>query len=317
MGISILVPDVNWASRNLGKVTPTGNVPIQAIAILGDNAVLNMAQYDVNLFPVFTTQRNIVWSIVSGSQYADIDQTGKVTTKPGASSSPVTIRATSANNAEIWAEKNISVTTGTIVYYDWLESDGNSYIVIPGLYLIGGRIVSRVTYTTANGYIWGGMYQQGAGATKVGTYKQTAGPIGVVAGAQNYLGTSINPESGKIYRYDLTFSTTQGGTDAKLLLYDDSADTLLWSRTSNTNIYLNSDITLFCYSHNSGGAGTVLTPSNFSANKLYGFEMYNNIGEKIYDLKPVTFDGVPAVLDEISKRVFANSGEGTLTVGND
>lgn len=317
MGISIVVPGVDWSQKNLGKVTPTGNVPIQAIAIVGESNIVNSGQFLATLFPVFTTQRSVVWSITSGSEYATISQDGLVAGKPGAIAASVTIRATSASNNAIWAEKTISVTTGTITYYDWLQSDGSAYILIPGRYLIGGRIVSRHTYTTANGYPWGGMYTSGAGATKVGTYKRTAGDIGVVAGAANYIGTSVNPVAGKIYRYDLTFSTTQSGQDAKLRIYDDVAGTQLWSRTSNTNIYLNSDITLFCFSANSGGAGTPITTSNPSANKLYGFEMYDAGGNKIMDLKMVTFDGVPGVLDDISKSFYANSGEGTLTAGND
>ena len=317
MGISILVPGVNWASNNLGRVTPTGNVPVQAIAIVGEDNIVNSGQFVANLFPVFTTQRGVTWSITDGSSYADIDQNGNVTGKPGAIASSVTIRATSSSNAEVWAEKTISVTTGDIVYYDYIQSDGNSYILIPGYYLLGGKIISRTTFTTANGYVWGGQHHQNAGATKVGAYKRNAGDIGVVGGAANYLATNITPAAGVIYRYEFTTSTTESGTNAVMRIYNESTGSQVWSRTSNTNVYLNSDISLFAYGYNESGKGSAYTPGNFSANKLYGFEIYDSNDTKLVDLKPVTMDGVPGVLDDVSKSFYANSGEGTLTAGND
>ena len=308
---------MDWSQRNLGKVTPTGDVPVQAIAIIGESNIVNSGQYLATLFPVFTTQRSVVWSITSGLEYATISQDGLVAGKPGAIAASVTIRATSASNNAIWAEKTISVTTGEIVYYDYIQSDGNSYILIPGYYLLGGKIISRTTFTTANGYVWGGQHHQNAGATKVGAYKRSAGDIGVVGGAANYIATSVTPAAGVIYRYEFTTCTTESGTNAILRLYNESTGSQVWSRTSNTNVYLNSDISLFAYGYNESGKGSPYTAANFSANKLYGFEIYDSNDTKLVDLKPITMDGVPGVLDDVSKAFYANSGEGTLTAGND
>lgn len=60
---------------------------------------------------VLDKYRGVTWSIVSGSDYASINQsTGEVTAKDGATSSVVVIRATSSYSAAIYAEKTVAVT---------------------------------------------------------------------------------------------------------------------------------------------------------------------------------------------------------------
>lgn len=114
MGIALIVPDISFADENLGKVTLTGNIPITGLSITGPDSAIGAA--DAATFvpaftPINTTQRGVQWSVVSGSNYASIDNsTGALSILSGASGAPVTIRVTSLDNNTIFAEKTISVT---------------------------------------------------------------------------------------------------------------------------------------------------------------------------------------------------------------
>lgn len=322
MGISILVPGVDWSQRNLGKVTPSGSIPLQAIQINGSPSLVGNGQYLATLFPSFTTERGIVWSITSGSTYATINQQGVVTALPGALNNSVVIRATSAVRPGIFAEKTISVTSGALVYYDYLESDGQCYMLIPGGWSYGedfpaGKIVVRHSFSTPGGYPWGSRYTLSAQAPKVGAYKQSAGAMGIVLGNGGYIGTGVTPVAGKIYRVEVTFSSSSNSSDGTASIYDDSNNSLEWSR-SGLNVYLNGDISLFVYGTNQAGAGTPFSYENteLSANKFAGLEIYDFDNTKIMDLKCVTLDNIPAVIDEVTSEMYFNLGNGTLTPGN-
>ena len=89
------------------------DIDITGLGILGPstvNDVSNTAQFQVTYSPSNTTQRSITWSVVSGSDYASIDETGLLTVKGGANGSTVKIRATSKENSSIYAEKTVTVT---------------------------------------------------------------------------------------------------------------------------------------------------------------------------------------------------------------
>ena len=89
------------------------DVELTGLAISGDSTVdndNNTAQFNVTYTPSNTTQRRVSWSIASGSSYASIDGNGKLTVLQGANGNTVKIRATSKENASIYAEKSIMVT---------------------------------------------------------------------------------------------------------------------------------------------------------------------------------------------------------------
>ena len=95
--------------------TMTGKtvVAITGLAVNGAATVDdsgNSSEYTVTYTPTGTTQRGVDWSIVGGSVYASIDQTGKLTVKSGAAASAVTVRATSVANSTVYAEKAVTVT---------------------------------------------------------------------------------------------------------------------------------------------------------------------------------------------------------------
>lgn len=99
-----------------GTVTKTVTLeeaPLTGLSIVGLSQFSDSATFSVRYTPsdVLAKYQGVTWSIVSGSAYASINQsTGEVTAKDGAASSVVVIRATSAYNTAIYAEKTISVT---------------------------------------------------------------------------------------------------------------------------------------------------------------------------------------------------------------
>ena len=108
MGKAIKLSNVDFSKTGLGTITFL--LPLQSLAIIGESSVSGAGRYSVVYTPAATYERSVVWSIVSGSEYASIDQTGLVTAIEGASENSVTIRATSTTHASIYAEKTISVT---------------------------------------------------------------------------------------------------------------------------------------------------------------------------------------------------------------
>ena len=93
--------------------TVIDKVDITGLGILGPstvNDVSNTAQFQVTYSPSNTTQRSITWSVVSGPDYASIDEKGLLTVKGGANGSTVKIRATSKDNSSVYAEKSVTVT---------------------------------------------------------------------------------------------------------------------------------------------------------------------------------------------------------------
>lgn len=113
MGIAIIVPNISFADANLGKVTLRDNVPITGLGIIGPSTVsgsINAAKYLPMFTPTNTSQRSVTWSIVSGSSYAIITDSGDLIVLSGADSSSVTIRVTSTIDQTIYADKVISVT---------------------------------------------------------------------------------------------------------------------------------------------------------------------------------------------------------------
>ena len=129
MGIAIIVKYADFSSNNIGKVTPTNIVELVSLSIVGPDSVEGDAHFEVAYSPKDTTQRGVIWSIESGSQYATIDpNTGILTVLQGADNSSVTIKVTSKVNASISAQKTVSVTFPRTLYWnDLLSTNQTQY----------------------------------------------------------------------------------------------------------------------------------------------------------------------------------------------
>lgn len=120
MGLAIIVPIVSFNDANLGKVTLSGNVPIRGLYInLEDSYTDELVALKCSYLPANTTQRDVVWSIKEGSEYASVS--GNVLTiLSGASNNDVVVKCTSSSNPNVTAEKTIKVTynSGDAPIYD-------------------------------------------------------------------------------------------------------------------------------------------------------------------------------------------------------
>lgn len=104
---------VSISEGTVTKTVALEEAPLTGLSIVGLSQFSDSAAFSVQYTPsdVLAKYRGVTWSIVSGSDYASINQSsGVVTAKDGASSSFVVIRATSSYNTAIYAEKTVAVT---------------------------------------------------------------------------------------------------------------------------------------------------------------------------------------------------------------
>lgn len=144
-GIAFVLSGCDFSAKNLGQVTFLEDADITGLNITGNDIVSGVTSvYGVTYLPLNTTQRGVVWSIISGSQYATIDtNTGVLTVLSGASLSAVTIKATSTIDNSITSTKSITVTYVEVPIL--LQS-----LTISGSDSIDGAIDGNTSQYTAN-----------------------------------------------------------------------------------------------------------------------------------------------------------------------
>lgn len=110
MGIAVFIPGIKFPETN-GKVTLAGDTPPASLQIISENSYTDFeAQLSVEYSPINTSLRGIAWSIVSGGEYATIDNYGRLSIKQGASSSSVVVKVASTADSSVFATKEITVT---------------------------------------------------------------------------------------------------------------------------------------------------------------------------------------------------------------
>ena len=139
-GMAIVIAGADFSQKSLGRITLLKDIDIEELRIDSKDTYTGMsAQLLVTCVPENTSQTDCKWSIVSGSQYATIDEsTGKLTILEGASSSEVTVKVVSLHNTKVYAQKTIVVTYAqTTEQLDGITDilinklDNNVYELIP------------------------------------------------------------------------------------------------------------------------------------------------------------------------------------------
>ena len=283
MGLAIIIPGVSYADANLGKVTITGDRPIEAITIIGEDSIIGTAQYNVRMYPYNTTDRGIIWSIDSGGNYATINSEGVLSALEGADENEVVIRATSSADATITATKTISVSfTGHVVIpLSYIAADGGKYIDT-GIDTAQNQTIKadfqianiQINNTTDRQYI----YSDTANLSVSYSKKWNAFTI-------NHYGTYTKTVS-TFYNRGLSTASSSGIT-----LYDKTYEqnVTLTSSTVPSGSYGNR-IYLFTSLNNS---------QTMKKTVIYGFEIVAN-DSSIIDLEPVLYDGEPCFYDSVS-----------------
>lgn len=317
MGVAIVVPGADFRANNVGSVTPTRTLALEAVAVIGPATAFVSAQYVAAFVPTFTTQRAVVWSISSGAAYATIDNNGLLTVRPGVSGETVTIRCTSAVDANIYAEKSIQVTSVELAYYDWITSDGTDFIVMPGLPgKTSGRVIVRCSHTGANTYVFMCMFSSNSSQASLGAYNNGSNKVSAIVGNAGFV-NYVNKVSDVIYRYEWDLGLSSTGA---FHLYDDATSQLLGSRAS-ANIEMSGLVYIFRYGV---GASSESLPADTNPSltpvgaKFYGMVVYDNENNKLAEYKPAVYNGTPGIYDTVSG-IFrgGHSGSDGLTCGND
>ena len=111
-GIAIIVPGADYSHEGLGRVTLLEDTVLESLSITGVSEITGrVVQMVVAYVPALTSDRDVVWSITSGGQYASINSsTGELTILSGANSSAVTVHVESTNDSSIYAEKQLTLT---------------------------------------------------------------------------------------------------------------------------------------------------------------------------------------------------------------
>lgn len=110
MGKVVVINDLLFNSSNIGQITLSQDVAITNLTVSSGSPSRNRIQLSVAYTPANTSEIGVTWSITSGSTYATIDQSGILTVLDTASSSSVTVKATSVYRPSIYGELTLTVS---------------------------------------------------------------------------------------------------------------------------------------------------------------------------------------------------------------
>lgn len=135
MGYAKIIKGISFAAKNLGQVTPVQSSDLDRIEIVQGETIDNTIQFDVDYIsvdgrPVKAEQKGVTWSIVSGEEYATINQTGLISINKISNNNEITIKCMSLYDSSISIEKTI------IIKYNSLYTDienTKQYIKFDGL----------------------------------------------------------------------------------------------------------------------------------------------------------------------------------------
>lgn len=327
MGIALILPECDFSDKSLGKVTIKGNVPLTGISIVGDDNVNGVeAQYTCMYSPVVTTDRDVVWSVESGSQYAYINpSTGLLLVLEGASNANVTIKASSALHPDIYATKNIVVTynaTEPLVLREGLAlvSDGTAYLNA-AQYFTGAKrwntialrmeIVFKIYETGSdNLHIFGISANTGSGTSHKFGYLDA-----VYLGGQSKLrfggdgSADILSDTSNIANSLYKFSSIMNDdyTSGNITI-EKNGNVLFTQPIAGCDTIATDIFPLFARNTNGGSGFSVYTGA---ANVgIYSFKLATQAGGDVCEIYPCLYNGTPAAYDAVSNQVMTTLGTG-------
>lgn len=322
MGIALILPECDFSDKSLGKVTIKGNVPLSDISIVGDDNVNGVeAQYTCMYSPAVTTERDVVWSVESGNQYAYINPTtGKLLVLEGASNANVTIKAVSALHPEIDATKNIVVTynaTEPLILREGLAlvSDGTAYLNA-AQYFNGAK---RWNTGHLNMEIIFKIYETGSDNLHIfGVSMSTRSGAGyidaVYLGGQSKLRFAGNGSSGiysdtsdvanSLYK----FSSYMNGN----ITIEKEGSVLFEQTTAGYGTMATDLFPLFARNSNSGSGWT--TYPGAANVGIYSFKLSTEADGAVCYLVPCTYNGVKSMYDKVSEQVLTAVNGGVFTL---
>lgn len=142
MGRKLIIKDADFS-----EVAVASNaIPVTALVISGGDSAQDVRQVQLGVFltPVNTTQRDVVWSIVSGD--ATIDNNGLLTYS-GPANGTVVVRVQSAKNSSVSAQKTITFALPSVEAPTFLPV-GGSYNAAQNVVVSCATAGATIYYTT-------------------------------------------------------------------------------------------------------------------------------------------------------------------------
>jgi hypothetical protein len=322
MGIALILPECDFGDKSLGKVTIKGNVPLTGISIVGDDNVNGVeAQYTCMYSPAVTAERDVVYSVESGNQYAYINPTtGKLLVLEGASNANVTIKAVSALHPDIYATKNIVVTynaTESLVLREGLAlvSDGTAYLNAAE-YFAGAK---RWNTIALNMEIVFKIYETGSDNLHIfGVSKATVSGAGYLDAV--YLGGQSKLRFGGIGMPDIYSDTSNVANSlykfssymAGNISIEKDGNVVFTQPTVGCGTMTQDLFPLFARITN-GGSGWATYPGAANVG-IYSFKLATQADGDVCDLVPCIYNGVKSMYDKVSEQVLTAVNGGVFTL---
>lgn len=163
------------------KITQEAEIPVNSITINGGNFIYGDGEIQAVFSPANTTQRNINWTIKSGKSYAKLTPNADDPTICKISyvsvGGPVTVMATSADNANITTSKQLSVYSGSVGNWNISGERDVNNIKNTATYSINwlnGTSETDYTWSVSSGGEYASIDQNGVLTVKTGANNSTA-----------------------------------------------------------------------------------------------------------------------------------------------
>lgn len=302
MGLAVIVPDISFAGANIGQVTPVSPTPtpLVSLAVTGPDSIVTptlAGQYSVAYTPANTTERGVTWSLTSGGTLASIDSNGYLTITGNGS---VTIRATSAIDQTIYAEKVVAVQAIAITPLEDLTArfyfGNNAGYFVTDITLVSGDYlktrIGRTASTSTVAFACGS--RQLSNADTDTTSIETDGPGKIHA---KLFGTKWSSENSWVKGTSYTIVAKESGVTCSPSLGTFTSTT--YTYTQGYPLCINGIL----YANNTVGYNSYLQD-------FYGLEVYGSDDTLKHRLIP---QADLTLLDEVTNQTYTKTGGGDIT----
>lgn len=314
-----LVSDATFRTPII-KAFPKKYVPLVGITISVPSLIQGRGKATASFDPSDATDKEIIWSIESGSSYAEIDQNGEIRVNEDVVSQPITIRATSSLHSSIYAEANTVVESSSVIMHDYIEcTTKGAWIAVDGFEQYGGKVTLICTRpANPNTYSFSALNSDTPNNMRFACYLRN-GYYGFNFGSVGFGNMSKSWPTGSKAKYVYELSS-DASTDGTLSVFDGTnLDTLVGTKTGKA--WLNADLVFFTIRACVNGPGSgFVTPQNdnLATCKIYSCKVEDADGAIVRDIVAAEdASGVPCLYDKITKQFFYNRGSGKLVVGDE
>lgn len=322
MGRAFIVPGADFSANNLGTITPSDDIELYGLSIVGPTIAYGTAQYTPSYTPAWTTKKDVTWSIVSGGSYASITNAGLLVVNEGVTSQNVTIRCTSSDNNSVYAEKTINVSYEAVFTpTDYIQNTGSSYLILDDFAeadMYGATIESRGSLSNGNGYLISYRNDTNNTAMRFAHYRQSAGATAYLLGTSDFHGVTGQSASSYVWRYVFVLSSSSSAKDASLAIYKEDAETPVFTIASGTyKCYMSGSLMIFALGYTPHGGPNEINESTIGKGKFYGATITKN-GSTVAEYVPGSVNGIPCIKNTVNGKYFFDiTNNGDLVAGND